>query len=202
MNAASFRKEIHVWANKNSIRRSQSLPQKLLFFRLFFQHKFLYQAICTQRTLKGGTQVIVGSINMGYISNTARAQTRNLFRPKCAPIPLGHSGGFGAARFLWSLPQNPPWTLRHLNRMSLVCFSSFSNIGFLSCYINNHCVVSVLIILLHCKLTVRWSLVINTLSQKVRGWADGWAGGWVASRVCCKKNVFLPKGTLVKYFYG
>ena len=25
------------------------------------------------------------------ISNTARTQTRNLFHPKCAPIPLGHS---------------------------------------------------------------------------------------------------------------
>ena len=40
-----------------------------------------------------GTQVIVGSMNMGYISNTARNQTRNLFRPKHEPIPLGHSDG-------------------------------------------------------------------------------------------------------------
>ena len=41
-----------------------------------------------------GTQVIVGSMNMGYdiiyISNTAKNQTHNLFRPKCGPIPLGH----------------------------------------------------------------------------------------------------------------
>ena len=35
-----------------------------------------------------GTQVIVGSTNMGYISDTARNQTHNLFRPKCEPIPL------------------------------------------------------------------------------------------------------------------
>ena len=41
-----------------------------------------------------GTQVIVGSMDMGYISDTARNQTHNLFRPKCAPIPLGHIDGF------------------------------------------------------------------------------------------------------------
>ena len=29
-----------------------------------------------------GTQVILGSMNMGYISNTARNRTHNLFRPK------------------------------------------------------------------------------------------------------------------------
>ena len=40
-----------------------------------------------------GTQVIVGSMNMGYISDTARSRTRNLFRPKWEPIPLGHSDG-------------------------------------------------------------------------------------------------------------
>ena len=37
------------------------------------------------------TQVIVGSMNMGYISDTARNRTHNLFRPKREPIPLGHS---------------------------------------------------------------------------------------------------------------
>ena len=40
-----------------------------------------------------GTQVIVGSLNMGYISDTARNRTHNLFRPKWEPIPLGHSDG-------------------------------------------------------------------------------------------------------------
>ena len=40
-----------------------------------------------------GTQVIVGSMNMGYISDIARNRTHNPFRPKCAPIPLGHSDG-------------------------------------------------------------------------------------------------------------
>ena len=38
-----------------------------------------------------GTQVIVGSMNMGYISDAARNRTHNLFRPKREPIPLGHS---------------------------------------------------------------------------------------------------------------
>ena len=40
-----------------------------------------------------GTQVIVGSTNMGYISDTARNRTQNLFRPKRESIPLGHSDG-------------------------------------------------------------------------------------------------------------
>ena len=37
------------------------------------------------------TQVIVGSMNMGYISDTARHRTHDLFRTKREPIPLGHS---------------------------------------------------------------------------------------------------------------
>ena len=40
-----------------------------------------------------GTQVIVGSMNMGYISNTTRNRTHNPFRPKREPIPLCHSDG-------------------------------------------------------------------------------------------------------------
>ena len=40
-----------------------------------------------------GTQVIVGSMNMGYISDTARNRTHNLFRLKREPIPLYHSDG-------------------------------------------------------------------------------------------------------------
>ena len=40
-----------------------------------------------------GTQVIVGSMNMGYISDTARNRTHNLFRPKRESLPLGHSDG-------------------------------------------------------------------------------------------------------------
>ena len=40
-----------------------------------------------------GTQVIAGSVNMGYISDTARNRAHNLFRPKREPIPLGHGDG-------------------------------------------------------------------------------------------------------------
>ena len=32
-------------------------------------------------------------MNMGYISDTARNRTHNLFRPKREPIPLGHNDG-------------------------------------------------------------------------------------------------------------
>ena len=48
-----------------------------------------------------GNQVIVGSMNMEYISDTARNRTHNLFRPKWEPIPLGHSvDSFGINLFL------------------------------------------------------------------------------------------------------
>ena len=40
-----------------------------------------------------GTQVIVGSKNMGNISDTARNRTHNLFLSKRELIPLGHSDG-------------------------------------------------------------------------------------------------------------
>ena len=39
------------------------------------------------------TQVIVGSMNMGYISDTAMDRTQDLFRPKREPIPIGYSDG-------------------------------------------------------------------------------------------------------------
>ena len=41
-----------------------------------------------------GTQVFAGSMNMRYISGTARNRTHNLFRPKREPITLCHSDGF------------------------------------------------------------------------------------------------------------
>ena len=41
-----------------------------------------------------GTRVIVGSMNMEYISDTARNRTHNLFRPKREPIPLGHNDDY------------------------------------------------------------------------------------------------------------
>ena len=57
-----------------------------------FLTQFLYQAIGTMYPENPEeTQVNVDSINMGYISDTARNRTHNLFRPKREPIPLGHS---------------------------------------------------------------------------------------------------------------
>ena len=38
-----------------------------------------------------GTQVIVDSMNLDYISDTAKNRTHNQFHPKREPIPLGHS---------------------------------------------------------------------------------------------------------------
>ena len=37
-----------------------------------------------------GTQIIVGSMNTGYISDTTGNRTHSLFRLKREPIPLGH----------------------------------------------------------------------------------------------------------------
>ena len=48
-----------------------------------------------------GTQVIVGSLNMGYISDTARNRTHNLFRPKREPIPLRHSDRRTIDKYVW-----------------------------------------------------------------------------------------------------
>ena len=47
-----------------------------------------------------GTQVIVGSMNMWYLSDTARNRTRNLFRPKREAIPLNHSDWLSYCLFL------------------------------------------------------------------------------------------------------
>ena len=58
-----------------------------------------------------GTQVIVGSMNMGYISDTGRNQTHNLFRPKCAPIPLGHSDGHHFSNLDWLNSISYKWFL-------------------------------------------------------------------------------------------
>ena len=62
-----------------------------LFFNTIFVSSHMYPEN------PEGTQVIVGSMNMGYVFDTARNRIHNLFRPKREPIPLGHSedcGGF------------------------------------------------------------------------------------------------------------
>ena len=68
------------------------LSTSCCFFNTFFVSSLMYPEN------PEGVQVIVGSMNMGYISDTARNRTHNLFRPKREPIPLGHSDG----RLLWN----------------------------------------------------------------------------------------------------
>ena len=60
---------------------------QLLFFNTIFVSNHMYPEKPEE------TQVILGSMNMGYISDTARNRTHNLFRPKREPIPLGHKDG-------------------------------------------------------------------------------------------------------------
>ena len=57
----------------------------LFFFNTIFVSSHMYPEN------RKGTQVIVGSMNIGYISDTARNRTHNLFRPKWELIPLGMS---------------------------------------------------------------------------------------------------------------
>ena len=61
------------------------------YFLFFFNTIFVSSHMYPENP--EGTQVIVGSMNMGYISDTARNRTHNLFRPKREPIPLGHNDG-------------------------------------------------------------------------------------------------------------
>ena len=69
---------------------------------------FLTQFLCLKNMYPENpepTQVIVGSIDMGYISDTARNRTHNLFRPKREPIRLGHSDGLCD---IYQTDLNPP----------------------------------------------------------------------------------------------
>ena len=64
------------------------LHSTVLFFNTIFVSSHMYPENSE------GTQVIVGSMNIGYISYTARNHTHNVFRPKREPISLGHNDGF------------------------------------------------------------------------------------------------------------
>ena len=61
----------------------------IVFFLCVFNTMFVSSHMYPENP--EGTQVIVGSMNMGYISDTARNRTHNLFCPKREPISLGHS---------------------------------------------------------------------------------------------------------------
>ena len=66
-----------------------------------------------------GTQVIVGSVNMGYISDAARNRSHNLFRPKRVSIPLGNTDGL---HFLsWSRRSSWWWHVRMERRRFWFC---------------------------------------------------------------------------------
>ena len=55
-----------------------------------------------------GTQVIVGSINLGYISDTARNRTYNMFRPKREPIPCRPQWRCKKYKFnIYAIPEVP-----------------------------------------------------------------------------------------------
>ena len=84
--------KVRTSVNKNILRPNLETWQNHAVIQedCIFLTRFLCQALCTQRTPKG-PKLIVGSMNMGYISDTARNRTHNLFRPKQEPIPLGHS---------------------------------------------------------------------------------------------------------------
>ena len=71
------------------IRRYQTTD--LFYFLIFFDTIFVSSHMYPVNP--EGTQVIVGSMNMGYISDTVRNRTHNLFRLKRELIPLGHSDG-------------------------------------------------------------------------------------------------------------
>ena len=56
---------------------------------VFFKHNFCVKPYVPREPRR----VIVGSMNMGYISDTVRNRTHNLIRHKREPIPLDHSDG-------------------------------------------------------------------------------------------------------------
>ena len=76
--------------NIERLAKSKGISEELHHFFLF-QHNFCAKPYVPRNP--EGTQVIVGSMNMGYISDTARNRTHKPVRPKWEPIPLGHSDG-------------------------------------------------------------------------------------------------------------
>ena len=57
------------------------------------------------------TRAIVSSMNIGYLSDTVWTRTRNLFPPKCAPIPLGLIDGLYSSDSLY--PKQTTFTHRN-----------------------------------------------------------------------------------------
>ena len=82
-----------VW--KYDEQRANHHHHQFLFYFIFLNTIFVSSHMYPENP--EGTRVIVGSMNMGYVSDIARTRTRNLFRPKCAPIPLSHSDGWSSS---------------------------------------------------------------------------------------------------------
>ena len=63
------------------------------YFFMFFQHNFCVKLYVPREPRRDPSNRRLYEHGIWYISDTARNRTHNLFRPKCAPIPLGHSDG-------------------------------------------------------------------------------------------------------------
>ena len=90
--------------SSDDIKMAESMESKSIFPGLsifFLKHNFCVKPYVPREP--EGTEVIVGSMNMGYISDTARNRIHNLFRPKREPIPLGHSA-FCFLMFVFLIP--------------------------------------------------------------------------------------------------
>ena len=86
-----------------------SFPSKFLFFNTIFVSSHMYPEN------PEGIQVIVGSMNMGYISDTARNRTHNLFGSKREPTPLGHNDGHFISHLNFNCI-NPDLFSKHCNK--------------------------------------------------------------------------------------
>ena len=73
---------------------------KITFF-FFFQHNFCVKPYVPREPRKDPSNR--GSMSMGYISDTARNRTHNLFRPKQESIPLSHSDSYVEWRPLYEM---------------------------------------------------------------------------------------------------
>ena len=78
------------WVSRQNVNR-QTVHRQNVHWQVFLKTIFVSSHMYPENP--EGTQIIVCLMNMGYVSDTARTRTRNLFRPKREPIPLGHSDG-------------------------------------------------------------------------------------------------------------
>ena len=61
---------------------------------IFFKHNFCVKPYVPREPRRDPSNHKLYEHGIWYIFDTARNRTRNLFRPKCGSIPLGHSDGF------------------------------------------------------------------------------------------------------------